>query len=438
MQLNQYIFSMIFFLCSAVAYCQDVNEIFARDGLPNFFAKLSTGKNVRIAYLGGSITEQPGYRVQTFEWFKKNWPNVKFTQVNAGIGGTGSGLGVFRLCNDVLSHNPDLVFVEFAVNDYSIAEKNSDKVIDSMEGIVRQIIRHDPNTDICFIYTIDDKMLDEYEGGKLPASIIAHEKIATHYSLPSINLGIEIFKLQNQRKLIMKGEAGEIKVVSGDSLNSEIDVPLDSNGQIVFSKDGVHPYPNAGHRIYTDTITKALISLKSNNKPFIHKLISPLSDNNLEYAKMIGLSEVSLKGDWQKYIWQSSLLPSGLKEKMPDILFAPKEGDSISFKFKGKVAGFYDVMGSSAGIVECEIDGKKSYVSRFDKYCTYYRINSKTFDIPQGTHSVKFTLTGKDIDKAAVLKEQGKTIKDMAPYNSKRWYVGNIMIVGEIMKDGNK
>jgi lysophospholipase L1-like esterase len=37
--------------------------------------------------------------------------------VNAGIGDTDSQYGALRVQRDVLSYNPDLVVVEFAVND---------------------------------------------------------------------------------------------------------------------------------------------------------------------------------------------------------------------------------------------------------------------------------------------------------------------------------
>ena len=54
-------------LCATVAcaatYNHDINvaeEFRARDGLPNFFAKLKAGGPVRIAYLGGSITAAAG------------------------------------------------------------------------------------------------------------------------------------------------------------------------------------------------------------------------------------------------------------------------------------------------------------------------------------------------------------------------------------------
>ena len=38
-------------------------EFSERLGMPNLAKKLEEGKNVKIAYLGGSITEQNGWRV---------------------------------------------------------------------------------------------------------------------------------------------------------------------------------------------------------------------------------------------------------------------------------------------------------------------------------------------------------------------------------------
>jgi len=92
-------------------------EVVPRKGLPNFKAKLDAGKNVRIAYLGGSITAAPGWRVLSRDWFQEKYPQAKVDEIHAAIGGTGSDLGVFRLQNDALQHKPDLLFIEFAVND---------------------------------------------------------------------------------------------------------------------------------------------------------------------------------------------------------------------------------------------------------------------------------------------------------------------------------
>jgi acetyl esterase/lipase len=411
----------------------DSNECLVRDGLPNLFARLSAGQNITVAYFGGSITAQLGYRNQSFQWFKDTWPNVKFTQIDAAIGGTGSSLGAFRVYNDVLSKNPDLIFIEFAVNDYRASQESIDDVVASVEGIVRQIIRHDEHTDICFIYTITDKMIDDLKSGKILKSIIAHEKVAKHYGLPSINVGLAVEELLKQDKLVMKGAEGRLDAVSGESLNVSADLPVNDKGQIVFSKDGVHPYLNSGHKIYAGEIIKALSMMQKSKRERAHELVPSLSDKNLEKAKLVSLSEVTLDGKWEKYDWKSSLLSLDIKRHMPEIKFTKHIGDSISFKFKGKVVGFYDIMGPSAGVIECDVDGQKCYMSRFDKYCTYYRIGSRTYNVDEGEHRVKFTLTDREIDKAEILKQRDSMIDDPTRYFQKNWYVGNVMLVGDIL-----
>jgi hypothetical protein len=107
-----------------------------REGLGNFFAKVKAGKEIKVAYFGGSITAAAGWRVKTLKWLQEQYPNAKFSEINAAIGGTGSDLGVFRCYQDVIAKKPDLVFVEFAVNDGSAPPAN---IWRTMEGIVRQI-----------------------------------------------------------------------------------------------------------------------------------------------------------------------------------------------------------------------------------------------------------------------------------------------------------
>jgi len=85
--------------------------------LGRIFQKLKAGDEVAIAYFGGSITAAPGYRVKTFKWFRDTFPNAKLREIHAAIGGTGSDLGAFRCGNDVIANKPDLVFIEFNIND---------------------------------------------------------------------------------------------------------------------------------------------------------------------------------------------------------------------------------------------------------------------------------------------------------------------------------
>ena len=110
-------------------------EVRARAGVGHFMEKVKAGKEVTVAYLGGSITSMNGWRNLTTDWLRATYPQAKFKEVHAAIGGTGSNLGVFRVAHDALQHNPDLLFVEFATNDGGAQPQ---AIWRSMEGIVRQ------------------------------------------------------------------------------------------------------------------------------------------------------------------------------------------------------------------------------------------------------------------------------------------------------------
>lgn len=93
--------------------------------------KAEAGEPVTIAVLGGSITQgtisngssdrsvkhKQSYADIFRDWWKQTFPKTEVTFLNAGIGATDSYLGVHRVETDVLAHEPDLVLVEFSVND---------------------------------------------------------------------------------------------------------------------------------------------------------------------------------------------------------------------------------------------------------------------------------------------------------------------------------
>jgi len=153
-------------------------ELKIRGGLPDFFKKALQRDSIKVAYLGGSITQQDGWRVKSLEWFKQRFPKASFSEINAAIGGTASDFGAFRVGDQVLKYNPDLVFVEFAVNDDGAAEE---RIVRAMEGIVRQIWQHNPYTDICFIYTTKQTYLKAAQNGQLPETAKVMEKMAGNY-----------------------------------------------------------------------------------------------------------------------------------------------------------------------------------------------------------------------------------------------------------------
>ncbi|MBQ3078524.1 MAG: SGNH/GDSL hydrolase family protein [Clostridia bacterium] len=121
--------------------------------------KARAGEEVTLAYLGGSITEgalaQPQrtkcYAYVSCEIFKEKYAsnpeNVRY--VNAGISGTPSLLGLTRLEKDILSKSPDIVFVEFAVNDSTDPKS---KIV--YESLVRRLIASETEPAVILIFTM--------------------------------------------------------------------------------------------------------------------------------------------------------------------------------------------------------------------------------------------------------------------------------------------
>ena len=96
------------------------------------------------------------YVQQLAKWFEKTFLGLEVHCVNAGIGGTNSVYGAARVQRDVLAHQPDLVVVEYAVNDSTgIA-----KLDESYEGVLRQLLRGSPNRAVIELFFMhkDGKM----------------------------------------------------------------------------------------------------------------------------------------------------------------------------------------------------------------------------------------------------------------------------------------
>ena len=123
-----------------------------RDGLPNAAEKLQVGGEVNVVFLGGSITHAAaspkGYVTFVGDWLKAHYPKAKINTINSGISGTGSDFGAARYDRDVLAKKPDLVFIEFCVND-----GDSDRT-DSIEKMVHKTWMKYPKTDIAIFYTL--------------------------------------------------------------------------------------------------------------------------------------------------------------------------------------------------------------------------------------------------------------------------------------------
>ena len=129
--------------------------------LKRVIERAQAGEDLTIAFIGGSITQGAGatpihtecYARKSFESFEKKYmKRGKATYVKAGVGGTSSELGIVRYDRDVLvngKNSPDLVVIEFAVND--AADETGG---DCFEGLVRTVLNSPRQPAVILIFAV--------------------------------------------------------------------------------------------------------------------------------------------------------------------------------------------------------------------------------------------------------------------------------------------
>ncbi|MBR5356213.1 MAG: SGNH/GDSL hydrolase family protein [Lachnospiraceae bacterium] len=136
------------------------------------YKKAKEGKNVTLAFIGGSITQGAGaipinkecYARKIFEGFCDSL-NISYDSnvhyVKAGVGGTPSELGMLRYERDVLKNGkvtPDLVVIEFAVND-----EGDETHGECFDSLARKIYNGPGNPAVILLYSVfsDDNNLQD-------------------------------------------------------------------------------------------------------------------------------------------------------------------------------------------------------------------------------------------------------------------------------------
>lgn len=205
--------------------------------IKNAMEKAKNGEDVTIAYIGGSITEGAGatshnncYAYQSYLAFKEAYgkdggENVHF--VNAGMSGTPSSLGVIRYKRDVLDRAetaPDIVFVEFAVNDGDDVTNG-----DTYESLVRNILNADNQPAVILLFSVFQSQWNLQE---------RFTPIGKVYKLPMVSI---------KNAIIPEINAGKLT-------NEEF-----------FSADTLHPVDN-GHKIMSDCITYLFTKIAAEEK----------------------------------------------------------------------------------------------------------------------------------------------------------------------------
>ena len=154
-----------------------------RSPIHNSRIRFEREKKGRVAFLGGSITEMEGWRGMVCRDLEERFPGTEFDFVDAGIASTDSTLGAYRLRRDVFGKGRvDLLFVEYAVNDFHNGRTDTERVR-GMEGLIRQARTTNPEIDIVIQYFVDPEKMESLNRGETPLEIVSHEKVATYYRI---------------------------------------------------------------------------------------------------------------------------------------------------------------------------------------------------------------------------------------------------------------
>lgn len=215
--------------------------------LAKVFQKAKDGGEITVAYLGGSITQGSSagddlcYARLTTNWLIEQFPDAKINYVRAGIGATGSYIGVHRAKRDVTSKDPDLVFIDFSVNDTT---EQTERNTNSYDSLIRLLWNSDSAPAIVTIaMTMEDgTSFQRY-----------HSEICKAYQIPMISY----------REAILD---------------------VIKNGHIVWkdiSDDNIHPNVT-GHAVLTEIITAYLQDVIDNLDTIDTSVESDLSQSYTE------------------------------------------------------------------------------------------------------------------------------------------------------------
>ena len=240
--------------------------------LKNLMKRAAKGESLVIGFLGGSITQgslsstpKTCYEYLVYEWWKKSFPNAAFSFVNGGIGGTTSHYGGARAWKDVLCYRPDIVTVDFSVNDDA-----NEFFEETYEGMLRRLLAAPSAPAVVVLNNVF------YDTGKNAQDY--HNRIADHYGIPHVSIKDTVYP----------------DVESGKIVRADI------------TPDNLHPN-DKGHRLVADEICKLLDSIKaemeeetiageniegkSTKTEASVSLPAPLTENAYEHSRLIQIQD---------------------------------------------------------------------------------------------------------------------------------------------------
>ncbi len=304
--------------------------------------KVKAGRKITVGFIGGSITagcnaipkEENCYAALTYKWFARQFGIDKVEYVNAGIGATDSYLGVHRVETDLLNKNPDLVVVEFAVND----ERKIN--VDSYDSLLRKIYLWDSDPAILLLFLTQRNGADNQK---------VQEEIGRYYDFPMISY---------RNAIIDELASGQL-----------------SWSLLASNHDDTHP-ENTGHFIIASLLTtyleETLAITDKQNTMSSDELKPPFTKDIYRNAKMVNQKNcIPLESEF--------FHPVTLSKVPFRYGFRTTAGGRITFEVYAKNIGviYYGTQDGLSGVFEVLIDGEKmgfidaNFVGKWGSFADY-------------------------------------------------------------------
>jgi len=335
---------------------------------------------MKVAYLGGSITlgmsstdiNTKSYRALTTAWLQQQFPTKTVSEIRAAIGSTGSDLGTCRIGEDVLQYIPDVLFVEFAVNDQG--KPNTSSYFQKMyEGIVRQAKVNNPQMKIYFLYSFSKYLNGVYDVGGAEPCMVASTEIANYYGIPIIDMGRDLYNLHKSTGATIPG---------------------------TYMSDSSHP-TDAGHSQYAQSIQNYFATRLSELTAKTDGVIPTPKYSNYLVGKMLDFvnstNGILLEGTWTTNT--ATIFYRPMKTYTSNSI-----GQKLAFTFNGVGFGFFGESNTNNGQIKYSVDGGAYKI--VDTKAASYRFSYPILEIglTNGIHTVEIeTIDTNPVEFAGII-----------------------------------